>query len=135
MMAKIKNARSGEYMISQNAEGAIKVAKDYENDKAALREVSEKLGFEVAPSWATRQLGRKLIEAINGDAAKTQEYAYAESGEYVIFQTEEGSIQVYRDHDNVKGALREISEKIGFEYDPAWTTRQLGSKLIDELNK
>ena len=32
-MAKIKNARSGEYMISQNAEGAIKVAKDYENDK------------------------------------------------------------------------------------------------------
>ena len=135
MMAKIKNARSGEYMISQNAEGAIKVAKDYENDKAALREVSEKLGFEVAPSWATRQLGRKLIEAINGDATKTQEYAYAESGEYVIFQTEEGSIQVYRDYDNVKGALREISEKIGFEYDPAWTTRQLGSKLIDELNK
>ena len=134
-MAKIKNARSGEYMISQNAEGAIKVAKDYENDKAALREVSEKLGFEVTPSWTTRQLGRKLIEAINGDAAKTQEYAYAESGEYVIFQTEESSIQVYRDYDNVKGALREISEKIGFEYDPAWTTRQLGSKLIDELNK
>ena len=53
----------------------------------------------------------------------------------MIFQTEEGSIQVYRDYDNVKEALREISEKIGFEYDPAWTTRQFGSKLIDELNK
>ena len=134
-MAKIKNARSGEYMISQNAEGAIKVAKDYENDKAALREIAEKIGFEADPAWNTRQFGRKLIESINGDAVKTKEYTYAESGEYVIFQTEEGSIQVYRDYDNVKGALREISEKIGFEYDPAWTTRQFGSKLIDELNK
>ena len=134
-MAKIKNARSGEYMISQNAEGAIKVAKDYENDKAALREIAEKVEFEVDPTWTTRQLGRRLIENINGDTAKTKEYAYAESGEYVIFQTEEGSIQVYRDYDNVKGALREISEKIGFEYDPTWTTRQFGSKLIEELNK
>ena len=62
-------------------------------------------------------------------------WKFARSGEYVIFQTEEGSIQVYRDYDNVKGALREISEKIGFEYDPTWTTRQFGSKLIDELNK
>ena len=134
-MAKIKNARSGEYMISQNAEGAIKVAKDYENDKAALREIAEKIGFEADPAWNTSQFGRKLIESINGDAAKTKEYTYAESGEYVIFQTEEGSIQVYRDYDNVKGALREIAESIGFEYDKAWTTRQLGSKLIDELNK
>ena len=58
-MAKIKNARSGEYMISQNAEGAIKVAKDYENDKAALREIAEKVGFEVDPTWTTRQLGRR----------------------------------------------------------------------------
>ena len=64
-MAKIKNARSGEYMISQNAEGAIKVAKDYENDKAALREIAEKIGFEADPAWNTRQFGRKLIESIN----------------------------------------------------------------------
>ena len=60
-MAKIKNARSGEYMISQNAEGAIKVAKDYENDKAALREIAEKIGFEADPAWNTRQFGRKLM--------------------------------------------------------------------------
>lgn len=97
--------------------------------------LQKKIGFEADPAWNTRQFGRKLIESINGDAAKTKEYTYAESGEYVIFQTEEGSIQVYRDYDNVKEALREISEKIGFEYDPAWTTRQFGSKLIDELNK
>lgn len=58
----------------------------------------------------------------------------ARAGEYIIMQTDEGSIKVYRDYDNVKGALREISEKIGFEFDSAWTTRQFGSKLLDKLN-
>ena len=47
---------------------------------------------------------------------------------------ESGSIEVYRVYDNVKGALREVAEKEGFEYDPDWTTRQLGSKLIDFIN-
>ena len=46
-----------------------------------------------------------------------------------------GSIEVYRIYDNVKGALREIAEKEGFEYDSNWTTRQIGSKLIDFLNE
>lgn len=45
-----------------------------------------------------------------------------------------GSIEVYRIYDNVKGALREIAEREGFEYDPNWNTRQFGSKLIDFLN-
>ncbi|MCI6427576.1 MAG: hypothetical protein MR809_01610 [Rikenellaceae bacterium] len=60
---------------------------------------------------------------------------FARSGEYVINKKDDGSIEVFRVYDNVKGALREISESIGFEYDNAWTTRQFGSKLIDEINK
>ena len=56
------------------------------------------------------------------------------SGEYMIGVLESGSIEVYRVYDNVKGALREIAEKEGFEVDPAWNTRQFGSKLIDFLN-
>jgi len=60
---------------------------------------------------------------------------FAESGEYVISVEDSGSIKVFRTYDNVKGALREVSEKIGFEYDPNWTTRQFGAKLIDHLNK
>ena len=59
----------------------------------------------------------------------------ARSGEYAILQAEDGSIKVFRIYDNVKGALREIAESIGFEYDNTWTTRQFGSKLIDELKK
>lgn len=52
----------------------------------------------------------------------------------MIVQNDEGGIVVFRTYDNIKGALREISEEIGFSYDPAWTTRQFGSKLIDALN-
>ena len=57
------------------------------------------------------------------------------AGEYVLSVLDSGSIEVYRKYDNVKGALREVSEKEGFEYDPNWTTRQFGSKLIDFLKK
>ena len=53
------------------------------------------------------------------------------AGEYILSVLDSGSIEVYRIYDNVKGALREVAEKEGFEYDANWTTRQLGSKLID----
>ena len=59
-MAKVKNARSGEYIISCNAEGAIKVAKDYDNDKGALREVAEASGFKYDEGWNTRQFGKNI---------------------------------------------------------------------------
>ena len=57
------------------------------------------------------------------------------AGEYIVSVLDNGAIEVYRIYDNVKGALREISEKEGFEYDPAWTTRQFGSKLVDFFNE
>lgn len=57
------------------------------------------------------------------------------AGEYVLSVLDSGSIEVYRKYDNVKGALREVAEKEDFEYDPNWTTRQFGSKLIDFLKK
>ena len=55
------------------------------------------------------------------------------AGEYILSVLDNGSIEVYRIYDNVKGALREVAEKEGFEYDANWTTRQFGSKLIDFL--
>lgn len=57
------------------------------------------------------------------------------AGEYILFVLESGSIEVYRVYDNVKGALREVAEKEGFEYDANWTTRQFGSELIDFLKE
>ncbi|MBO5272437.1 MAG: hypothetical protein J6B30_06445 [Muribaculaceae bacterium] len=57
------------------------------------------------------------------------------AGEYIVSVKDDGGIEVYRIYDNVKGALREIAEKEGFEYDEKWTTRQFGSKIIDFLNE
>lgn len=39
------------------------------------------------------------------------------SGEYIITVEDSGSITVHRVYDNTIGALREIAEKVGFEYD------------------
>lgn len=56
-------------------------------------------------------------------------------GEYIVNVKDDGGIEVYRIYDNVKGALREIAEKEGFEFDPNWNTRQFGSKIIDFINE
>lgn len=57
------------------------------------------------------------------------------SGEYIITVEDSSSITVHRVYDNTIGALREIAEKVGFEYDEKWNTRTFGSKLVDFLNE
>lgn len=125
-MAK-KSAISGEYIITQEDDGAIKAHRIYDNVKGALREIAESKGMEYDANWTTRQFGTKLIKELgDGDTA--------EIGEYTVVRRESGSIETFRYYDNTKGALREIAESINFEYDPGWTTRQFGSKLIDHIN-
>lgn len=125
-MAK-KSAISGEYIITVEDSGSIRVCKIYDNVKSSLRECAEAQGFAYDPDWTTRQFGSKLIKEF-GDGNM------AEIGEYVINQLASGTIETYRTYDNTKGALREIAETVGFEVDPKWTTRQLGSKLVDVIN-
>lgn len=55
------------------------------------------------------------------------------SGEYIITIEENNKVRVCRIYDNVIGSLREICEKEGMEYDPNWTTRQMGSKVVKQL--
>ena len=126
-MAKEKSAISGEYVVNVSPTGSIEVYRIFDNVKGALRETAEIKEFEVDPKWNTRQLGKKLIDAYG-------EGESAHIGNYYINRLPSGSIETYRTYENVKGALREIAEKIGFEYDTAWTTRQFGSKLVDYLN-
>ena len=57
----------------------------------------------------------------------------ATTEEYIVVRYEDDAIGVYNRYGNTKGALREIAEAQGFEYDPTWTTRQFGKKLIDAL--
>lgn len=58
----------------------------------------------------------------------------ATTGSFTIVQYDSGTINVYQSFDNTKGALREIAEEIGFDYDPSWTTRGLGWDLIKHIN-
>ncbi len=122
-----KSAISGEYIIQQLESGTIEVYRIYDNVKGALREASESVGFSYDSGWTTRQFGNKLIKAYGSNNM-------ANVGDYVVRELATGSIECYRTYDNTKGALREIADKIGFTYDPEWTTRQFGSKLIDKLD-
>lgn len=126
-MAYKKSAISGEYMVGVLDSGSVVTYRIYNNVKGALREVSESKGFEYDANWTTRQFGNKICKEFGDGKSAT-------IGEYEIRVLESGSIEVYRVYENVKGALREVAEKEGFEYDSEWTTRQLGNKLIDFLN-
>lgn len=122
-----KSAISGEYIIQKEESGSIVVYRIFDNVKGSLREISELKGFEYDPKWNVRQFGRKLCNEY-GDGK------LAFVGDYVIRVLESGSIETYRTYDVTTQALREIADKIGFEYDKDWTVRQFGSKLIDFVN-
>lgn len=125
-MAK-KFAVSKDYIISVEDDGSIQVHRIYANVMDSLREIAKSIGFELDPKWNTRTAGRKILECLG-------EESQAECGEYVIVRRAQDTIDTYRTYTNKKGALREVAEKVGFEFDPKWATRQFGSKLVDFLN-
>lgn len=125
-MAK-KSAISGEYIITVEDSGSIRVCKIYDNVKGSLREIAAEKDFQIDPKWNTQEFGRRICKEF-GDGK------LAEIGEYVVTRRDSGKIETYRTYENTKGALREISEGINFAYDPTWTTRQFGSKLVDFIN-
>lgn len=128
-MAKAKKrAISGEYVISVEPEGSVKVSRIYDNVLGSLREIAEAKGIEYDPEWTTRQFGKKIVDDL-GDGK------IAVVGEYTVSRESSGGVKTYRVYDNVKDALREVAEKTGFEFDNDWTTRQFGSKLVDFINK
>ncbi len=126
-MAK-KSAISGEYIVTVEDSGTVRVCKIYDNVKGSLRECAQAQGFEYDPKWTTQQFGSKLIKEY-GDGKM------AEIGEYTIVKRDSGSIESYRTYANTKEALREIAGNIKFTFDPAWTTRQFGSKLVDFITE
>lgn len=125
-MAK-KSAISGEYIITVEDSGTVRVCKIYDNVKSSLRECADAKGFEYDTNWTTRQFGSKLIKEF-GDGNM------AEIGEYTVVKRDSGTIETYRTYANTKGGLREIAENVGFEVDPNANTRTFGSKLVDFIN-
>lgn len=125
-MAK-KSAISGEYIVTVEDSGSIRVCKIYDNVIGSLREIAAEKDFQLDPKWNTQETGRRICKEF-GDGKM------AEIGEYVVTRRDSGKVETYRTYANTLAALREIAEGINFAYDSNWTTRQFGSKLVDFIN-
>ena len=125
-MAK-KSAISGEYIITVEDSGTVRVCKIYDNVIGSLREIAAPKNFEIDPKWNTQETGRRIVKEF-GDGS------IAEIGEYVVTRRENGKIETYRTYANTLGALREIAAEVGFEINEKSNTRNNGSKLVDFIN-
>jgi len=125
-MAK-KSAISGEYIVTVEDSGTVRVCKIYDNVIGALRECAELNSFAYDDKWNTRRFGATLIREFG-------EGNMAEIGEYTIVKRDSGSIEIYRTYANTMQALREIAANVGFEIIEKSNTRQNGSKLVDFIN-
>lgn len=125
-MAK-KSAISGEYIITVEDSGTVRVCKIYDNVKGSLREIAEAKSFEYDPAWTTQQFGARIVKEF-GDGK------IAAIGEYVVTRLASGKIETYRTYAYTLGALREIAANVGFEINEKSNTRNNGSKLVDFIN-
>lgn len=125
----IKSAISGEYIITQEDNGSIRVCQIFDNVIESLREASKSVGFKFEPNWNTRQFGKNLVNKYGDGSGNT-----ANVGEYTIVIRDSGSVETYRVHGNTIAALRKIASENEFNADNSWNTRTLGSKLIDFVN-
>lgn len=125
-MAK-KSAITGEYIITVEDSGSIRVCRIYDNVIASLRECAKSVGFKFDPKWTTQEFGKKLIDEY-GDGS------VAEIGEYTISRTGTGHIDSYRVYGNTKKILLQLAEQIDFPAKDGWNTRTLGSKMVDFIN-
>ncbi len=125
-MAK-KSAISGEYIITVEDSGTVRVCKIYDNVIGSLRKIAATKNFEIDPKWNTQETGRRIVKEF-GDGS------IAEIGEYVVTRRENGKIETYRTYANTLGALREIAAEVGFEINEKSNTRNNGSKLVDFIN-
>ncbi len=122
-----KSAISGEYIITVEDSGSIRVCRIFDNVMGSLKECAKSVGFAVDPKWNTQDLGRKLIKEY-GDGTT------AEIGEYSISRDSSGHVDTYRVFGNTIAILRQIASQVGMEQEATWNTRQLGNKLVDFVN-
>ncbi|MBE6187512.1 MAG: hypothetical protein E7143_00105 [Rikenellaceae bacterium] len=132
----------GSFIKRMQSEHGLKV-KVYTPDEwvAALDGLTLESAGKVKKNASKADMESMIAYQRTDDATETAVVDIKKSatyGDYTINIASNNSVTVLKNDvacDNVKGALREIAEKEGFEYDPSWTTRQFGSKLVDFLNE
>ena len=60
-MAK-KSAISGEYIITVEDSGTVRVCKIYDNVMGSLREIAATRDFTIDPKWNTQDTGRHIVK-------------------------------------------------------------------------
>lgn len=125
-MAK-KSAISGEYIITVEDSGAVRVCQIYDNVLGSLRECAKEVGFDYDPSWNTQTFGKRLVDQY-GDGST------AEIGEYTISRTDSGHVDSYRVFGNTIKILRQLGEQLKFPQKETWFARMYGSKMVDFIN-
>lgn len=126
IMAK-KSAITGEYIITVEDSGAIRVCQIYDNVIESLRQCAKEVGFKYDADWNTRQFGKKIIDSYGSGNI-------AEIGEYTISRTDSGHVDTYRVFGNTIAILRKIASSVGLKPQSTWNTRYLGAKLVDFIN-
>lgn len=126
-MAKKKSVIAGEYVVSIADNGHVDVDRIPRNVKAALRDIAEAKNFPYDKTWTQRQLANKLLKEF-GDGNTLV------CNDYTVSKREDGGIDVIQSFSDghVMAALRDIAEKIGFEYGK-WNNHHMGRKLVDYL--
>lgn len=125
-MAK-KSAISGEYIITVEDSGSIRVCRIFDNVIASLRECAKAVGFQYDPKWDTQQFGAKLIKEYG-------EGNLAEIGEYTISRDSSGHIDSYQVFGNTLRVLKKIAGEHQMPLVETWNTRALGNRLVDFIN-
>ncbi len=137
--AELYFERGDGYIISiPDEDHHVSIEYRYSNEciKDALCEAAKIANFVYDLTWDNLTFARNFC-------TKYGQYdSLCEIGQYEIEVDDEDEeiedeyrVIVTRTCENAKGTMREISERIGFEYDPNWTTQQFGAKLSKELYK
>lgn len=122
----IKSVIAGDYILEVKQSGHVDVVRIPRNAKGTMTAIAKDLGFKVEEKWNTQDLGRHLIKEF-GDGTT------AVFGDVTITKLKDGKIEIVEIPHNTKEALRDISQQIGFEYNPSWITQTFGKKLLDYL--
>lgn len=130
-MAKAKGEIVGkyrEYIIEANDNGTFSVYKIPKNSKGALRTIWEQSGKgEVPATWTNMNIARHILNELC-DGSNVIE---VNNIEYEINIDADNNINIQQTFKVAKEGLRECANDIDFQYDTAWTTRQLGAKLLE----
>lgn len=128
------NLQVGTFITRMVEEHGLKVKVYTSDDWVAVLEGLTLTASGLVKKNATKADMETMLAGPSEGAAASGKTPVSEvkAGSFSIIKNSDGSYSVSIDENicsNSKGAMRQIAEALGFEYDKAWTTQQFGAKL------